>query len=82
MTPASGNQKRMPETMILPLDGVMARKGLILIRIQDDTNSLVFLSAGFVPRSLQIAADMRLASASPEAQTPARLSLILKAHWN
>jgi hypothetical protein len=31
---------------------------------------------------LQIAADMRLARASPAARNPARLSLILNAHWN
>jgi len=49
---------------------------------QDETNSLVFLTSGVVARSLQIAADMRLARASPEVQNPARLSLILKAHWN
>jgi len=49
---------------------------------QDETNSLVFWTSGVVARSLQIAADMRLARASPEVQNPARLSLILKAHWN
>jgi hypothetical protein len=31
---------------------------------------------------LQIAADMRLARASPAARNPARLGLILNAHWN
>jgi hypothetical protein len=55
---------------------------LIPIRVQDETNSLVFRAAGFVARSLQIAADMRLARASPAARNPARLSLILNAHWN
>jgi hypothetical protein len=49
---------------------------------QDETNSLVFWTSGVVGRALQIAADMRLARASPEVQNPARLSLILKAHWN
>jgi len=49
---------------------------------QNETNSLVFWAAGFVARSLQTAAGMRLACASPAAQNPARLSLILKAHWN
>jgi hypothetical protein len=49
---------------------------------QDETNSLVFLTSGFVARSLQIAADMRLARALPEVKNPARLNLILKAHWN
>src|SRR5580658_6731282 len=55
---------------------------LIPIRVQDETNSLVFRVAGFVARSLQIAADMRLARASPAARNPARLSLILNANWN
>jgi len=49
---------------------------------QDDTNSLVFWTSGFVARSLRIVADMRLARALPEVQNPARLSVILKAHWN
>jgi hypothetical protein len=54
----------------------------IPMSFQDETNSLVFWTSGVVARSLQIAADMRLARASPEVQNPARLSLILKAHWN
>lgn len=33
------------------------------MRAQDETNSLVLWGAGFVARSLQIAADMRLARA-------------------
>ena len=51
---------------------------------QDETNSLVFLTSGVVARSLsrQVGTDMRLARASPAVQNPARLSLILKAHWN
>ena len=55
---------------------------LIPNRVQDETNSLVLWPAGFVARSLQIAADMRLARASRAGQNPARLSLILNAHWN
>jgi hypothetical protein len=57
-------------------------KGLIPNHFQDETNSFVFWASGFVARSLQTAAGMRLARASPEAQNPARLSLILEAHWN
>ena len=52
------------------------------MNFQDETDSLVFLTSGFVARSLQIAADMRLARALPEVKNPARLNLILKAHWN
>src|SRR2546427_7047896 len=55
---------------------------LIPNRLQDETNSLVLWVSGFVARSLQTAAGMRLARASPETQNPARLSLILNAHWN
>ena len=66
----------------------------IPMSVQDEINSLVFQAAGFVARSLQIAADMRLArartdksgpplrAASPTARNPSRLSLILNAHWN
>ena len=49
---------------------------------QDEINSLVLWTSGFVAQSLQIAADMRLIRASPAIQNPARHSLILKAHWN
>jgi hypothetical protein len=38
---------------------------------QDDTNSLVFWTSGFVARSLRIAADMRLAHASLAGKIPA-----------
>jgi hypothetical protein len=44
-------------------------------RYQDEIHSLVFWASGFVARSFQTAAGMRLASASPESQTPARLNL-------
>jgi hypothetical protein len=62
--------------------------------LQDEINSLVICASGFVAHSLQIAADMRLArvrtdkncppsrAASPEAQIPPRLNLILKATWD
>jgi hypothetical protein len=50
--------------------------------VQAETDSLVFRAAGFVARSLQIAADIRLPRAWPTAWNPARLSLILNAHWN
>src|ERR1017187_1979352 len=55
---------------------------IIPIHLQDEPNPLVFRPSGFVVRSLQITLDMRLAHASPEARNPARLSLILKVHWN
>jgi hypothetical protein len=55
---------------------------LIPNRFQDETNALVFWDAGGVARSLQTPAGMRLARALPASQNPARLSLILKAHWN
>ncbi len=58
------------------------RVRIIPMSVQDETNSLVLLASGFVARSLQTAAGMRLAGASPEAKSPARLSLILNAHWN
>jgi hypothetical protein len=58
-------------------------RGLFIpMSVQDEANPLVFQAAGFVARSLQIAADMRLARFSPAARNPARLSLILNAHWN
>jgi hypothetical protein len=59
-----------------------AERVFIPIRLQDEPNALVLWASGFVARSLQIAEDMRLARASPESQNPARLNLILKAHWN
>jgi hypothetical protein len=49
---------------------------------RDETNSLVFLTAGFVARSLQIAAVIRLARSLPEVKNPAHLNLLLNAHWN
>jgi hypothetical protein len=67
---------------------------LIPSRLQDESKSLVICASGFVAHSLQIAAEMRLArvrtdkscprlrAASPEAQIPVRLNLILKATWN
>jgi hypothetical protein len=45
-------------------------------------NSLQALPLAFVAHSLQISLDMRLIRVSPDAQNPARLNLILKAHWN
>ena len=47
-----------------------------------ESTCLVLLPPSRVVHSLRIAADMRLAGVSPEAKNPARLSLILKAHWN
>jgi hypothetical protein len=55
---------------------------LLKIRVQDETNSPVLLASGVVARSLQTAAGMCLARASPESKSPARLSLILNANWN
>ena len=57
-------------------------KHLIPNRFQAETNPLVFCATGCVARSLQTAAGMRLTRALPVSQNPARLSLILKAHWN
>ena len=54
--------------------------GLILSRVQDETNPLVLLPSSFVARSFQTAAGMRLARVSPAGKNPARLNLILKAH--
>jgi hypothetical protein len=64
------SQRHSRKTMLIPMS------------VQDETNSLVLRAAGFVARSLQITADMRLARASPAARNPARFSLILNAHWN
>ena len=58
------------------------QRRLIPNRVQDEPNSLVLWASGFVARSLQTALGMRLARASSEARNPARLSLILTAHWN
>jgi hypothetical protein len=57
---------------------------LIPIYFQDETNSLVFWTTGFVARSLsrRVGTGMRLARASPVVQNPARLSLILKVNRN
>ena len=55
---------------------------LIPNRFQAETNPLIFCATGCVARSLQTAAGMRLTRALPVSQNPARLSLILKAHWN
>jgi hypothetical protein len=66
----------------IPNESAATEFDVIPMSVQDETNSLVFRAAGFVARSLQIAADMRLAHASPAARNPARLSLILNAHWN
>ena len=49
---------------------------------QDELNSLVLWTSDFVAHSLQISMDIRLIRASSEIQTPARLKLTLKAHWN
>ena len=54
--------------------------GIILIRFQDETNSLACRASGFVARQSEIHADMLLPHASPYARHPARLSLILKAN--
>ncbi len=59
-----------------------AQRGLIPMSVQNETNSLVLWISGVVARSLQIAADMRLARALPETQNPARLRFILNPHWN
>jgi hypothetical protein len=52
--------------------------------VKDETNSLVLLASGCVARSLsrRVGTGMRLARALPEAKSPARLNLILIAHWN
>ncbi len=69
--------RRMPEE-----DRRNLAEVLIPIRVQDEPNSLVWRASGFVARSLQPAAGMRLAGASPATRHPSRLSLILNAHWN
>src|SRR5258708_7461596 len=76
-------QKMASSTLIGCFNAInIATKVLIPIPAQDETNSLVLRVSGFVAHSLQTAAGMRLAPASPETQNPARLSLILNAHWN
>jgi hypothetical protein len=78
LSPALGNP--LFRLVLWPMGG--CRRPLIPIRFQAETHSLVFWTVDFVARSLQIAADMRLARASPTVQNPARLSLISKANWN
>ena len=67
---------------ILLADCAAADSSLIPIHDQAETNSLVFLAAGGVARSLPTAAGMRLARALPPAKNPARLRLSLIVNWN
>ena len=64
----------------------IGRKGsndsLIQICFQVELNSLVFFTAGCVPRQSQIRLDMLLLRAWPSANNPARLKLNRKALWN
>ena len=69
-----------PRESFLDLANRFGDCGLILSRVQDETNPLVLLPSGFVARSFQTAAGMRLARVSPAGKNPARLNLILKAH--
>ena len=57
-------------------------QGVIPIHPQAETSSLVFRTAGFVPRSCQIALDLRLARDSRAARNPARLNPALNVKWN
>ena len=66
-------ERPSPIQKLAKLQGLKARNKSI-------GKELVLLPPGFVARSLQTAAGMRLARVLPEGKNPARLNLILKAH--